>query len=551
MSAYLRMLLLDRLAAFKPGSYAKEKQSKFVAVLKVVGLALLILYLYGTVVFLEYMMFRMLNGIGQGQAVLGFALLASTLLYLIAGFFHINGLLFFGKDTNFLAGMPLTSRSILTGKMLMVMVENALESLLICAPVIILYGLSSGAGFAYYLKSVLVFAVVPVLPLTVGMILSFLLIRISRLWKRREGMTTILALGLFIGIVVGEMSLMKVSEEEITQWLLSLLIGRGSLTSILLQKMPWLQWALDGMVTAGAAGWLKLGLFVLVSLVIAALAVWLLGGSYMKLAVRQAEAIGQVNRGKKRSLGKEGERSPKIALLWQEVRDVLTIPVYATNCLIGMIAMPLMLVVMAVAAGEGIDFVDLSGALKLVPKGAYLAVATAVFATLGMMGQAPSTSVSREGKCHELRKTYPVSGRVQLHAKVNMGVVFHMVGAVLLLVIACVLLPNFWQQNVLAFLCVLPFAYLYSLAGVLMDALHPKLDWKTETQAVKENFSVLLCMLVALALTALLVGAFILLMKWGLGWYVSFVAVLLLTILLDGLLLFWLDRGGEKSYYAH
>ena len=235
MAAYLRMLMQNRLAAFKPGSYAKEGKSKVVAVLKVVGFALLMLLLYGSIAFIEYMLFDLLHTVGQGKAVIGLALLACSTITLLYGFFHVNGTLFFSKDTPFLSALPIRSHTVLTGKMLSVAVGEAGVSLLFCAPLVICYGIASGAGVAYYLKSLIAFALVPELPLVIAMVLSFLLIRVSALWKRREGMTTILTFVFLIGILAAEFSLQTISEDEITKWLLSLLVGRQSLANLLLR----------------------------------------------------------------------------------------------------------------------------------------------------------------------------------------------------------------------------------------------------------------------------------------------------------------------------
>ncbi|MBR2924466.1 MAG: hypothetical protein IKC28_05495 [Clostridia bacterium] len=551
MAAYLRLLIQNRLAAFKPGSYTKDGKSKLIAVLKVIGFGLLMLLLYGSIAFMEYMLFDLLNGIGQGKAVVGLALLGCTMVTLFYGFFHVNGSLFFSKDTSFLAAMPLRSRTVLTGKMLSIAAGEAGVSLLFCAPLVIGYGIASHAGIAYYLKNFLTFALLPVLPLTVAMLLSFVLIRISALWKRREGVTTILAFVVFAGIMAAEFGLTKLSDEDITKWLLSMLVGKESLAGLLLQKLPWLQWANDGILTAGVNGWALLGLFALVSLAVAAAAVLLMGGGYMKLAIRQSEAIGQVNRGRKRGKESIGERKPVVALMWQEVRDVLTTPVYATNSLFGMIVTPLMICLAMFSSGKVSEFVELREALNLVPRGAYLAVATGVLGLMGTMCMAASSSVSREGKCHEIRKTYPVSGAMQLRAKVYMGIVFHGAGVMVMAVLLCVLLPDFLMENIMAAVCALPLAFLFSIAGVIVDAHHPKLNWKTETEAIKQNFNTMIGMLLGLVLMALLVGAFVLLMKWGMGWYSAFMVVIGLSLVLNALAFGWLNSRSGKAYLAH
>lgn len=551
MAAYLRLLIRDRLAVFRPGSKNGGKR-KALQALKVVGITLAVLLLYGSVAFMEYMLFYFLNGLGQGDLVLSLALLGCTLVTLIYGFFHVNGKLFFSRDTSFLASLPLTSRTVLTGKMIMTALGEAGVALGFAAPLVISYGVAKHMGVLFYLKSLVVYAVVPLLPLTVAMLLSFLLIRVSALWKRREGVTTLISFALFALIMLGEFAMQGVEEEELVNWLMRMLVGQSSVTRLLLRNMPWLQWAHNGLLDNSLAGWGQLGLYLLLSVGVFAVAILLLGGGYMKLAIRQEESIRRVNSAKKRLFNRsEGEHSPMAALFWQEIKDVLSVPVYATNCLIGMASLPLIVAMMlGMLAKEG-NLGELTALMDLIPRGAYLAAATSLMGMVGVMSEAASTAVSREGVRHEMRKTYPLSGGQQLRAKVYMGVFFHMIGTVVTAVLALVLMPDFWPETLLAFVCSAAIAMLLSLLSVIVDAYHPRLNWKTETEAVKQNTNALLTMLLALVVVAVLVGAYLLCMKLSMGWFGSFAAVMVLVLLLDVLMFLWLDRGAAKAYYAH
>ena len=240
-----------------------------------------------------------------------------------------------------------------------------------------------------------------------------------------------------------------------------------------------------------------------------------------------------------------------VALLWQEVRDVLTVPAYATNSLTGMIVFPLMLCLALFSSGETGGLQEIKKMLAMVPSGAYLAVVTGILGLMGSMCMAASTAVSREGKCHELRKTYPVSGAVQLRAKVYMGMVFNVIGMVVMVIILCVVLPEFWTETLLAALCALPLAFLLSITSVIVDAHFPKLNWKTEIEAVKQNMNAMIGMLLSMVLIALLVGAFVLLMKWGMGWTVSLAVAVAFALLLDVLAILWLNHFAANSYLAH
>ena len=552
MGAYLRLLIRDRLAAFRIGGNQKAGKNKFLGVLKVVGITLAVLVLYASVAMMEYFLFDLLHSMGQGELALSVAMLGCTLVTLIYGFFHVNGKLFFSRDTSFLASLPLTSRTILTGKMFMTAVGEAGVSLLFAAPLVVCYGIANRMGILYYLKSLIVYATVPLVPLTIGMLLSFVLIRVSALWKRREGITTLISFALFIVIMIGEMGLQNMEDEEISKWLLSMLVGQRSVTQFLLRNLPWLGWAHNGIITEGIAGFGQLALYLAVSLGVIAVAILLLGGGYMKLAIRQEESIRRANSQKKRLFkGGDQERKPMVALFWQEVKDVITVPVYATNCLIGMVALPIMVaMIVAMLAKEG-NLGELSALADVIPVGAFLAGATGLFGLVGGMCEAASTAVSREGARHEMRKTYPISGGQHLRAKVGMGVFYHLIGVVVIAVVLIAILPSFWMYTLLAAVCSVAPALLLSLLSVIMDAYRPRLSWKTETEAVKQNTNALISMLLSFVAVALLVAVYLLCLHLQLGWIGGFAVVMTLCIGMDALLLLWLDRGAAKAYFAH
>ncbi len=552
MAAYLQMLIRERLSVLRFGTGKGNSKSMPLAALKVIGITLAVLFLYGSIAFMEYLLFDLLHTMGQDELALSITLLGCTMVTLIYGFFHVNGKLFFSRDTSFLAALPLTSRTVLTGKIFMTAIGEAGVSLAFAAPLVVCYGVANRMGVLFYLKSVAAYAFAPLIPLAVATILSFVLIRVSALWKRREGITTLISFGVFALIMVGEFALQGMEEEEITKWLLRVLVGRRSITQLLLRNLPWLGWAHNGLITDGLAGIGWLALYAALSVGVVALVVLVLGGGYMKLAVRQEESIRRANSGKKRLFRNgDNERSPMTAMFWQEVKDVISVPVYATNCLIGMLTMPIIIaMVLGMLVKEG-ELAELTALADMIPAGAFLAIATGVMGLVGAMSEAASTAVSREGARHEMRKTYPLSGGQQLRAKVYMGVFFHMIGVVVISILAIVVLPDYWMQTLLAAVCSAAPALLLNLLSVIMDACHPRLNWKTETEAVKQNTNALISMLLSLVAIALLVGGYVLCMQLGLGWLISFAVVLALCIGLDALLLLWLNRGAAKAYYVH
>ncbi len=84
--------------------------------------------------------------------------------------------------------------------------------------------------------------------------------------------------------------------------------------------------------------------------------------------------------------------------------------------------------------------------------------------------------------------------------------------------------------------------------SLLLDVYHPKLKWKTETEAVKQSMNAMISMFGGMILIAVLVGAAVLLTLWG--WPVSAAlgADVVLLALLDAALWMVLSRRASITY---
>ena len=555
MLAYLRVQFLHKLRGFTFNQSGK-KAGKGKTILAALGMTVLMLYLYGVLVFLEYMVFDTLTSMPllslmkPEYVLLVAVLLASTLLTLIYGFFSVNAQLFFSDDVAGVAALPLSGRSVLTVRMISAWVSDALLTLLAVLPLAVMISLKFGFDALLYVKLIVICACVPLIPLTVDMLLSFLLIRISGLWKRREGITVIATFLLMFLVIGGELMLSGMEEEELSQMMISLLIGEKSIVNVLLANYPPLQWAADGLMKTGADAWLSIGLFVLVSVAVFAVAIWLLGNRYLPLAVKQSEIRTSLNKGERKMKGGE-ERSPRKALLMQELREIFTVPAYVTNGLAGVIMIPLMLVAMGVAlaqTGEIGEFLD------VVSRYLNNEIMFAIVAGLGIFASSisiASTSVSREGATHEIRKTFPISGLDHLLPKLWTGMIINSIALVVVDVAAIVVLPKFWLGTLLGFLVAQIANFALNALSLSFDAAHPKLNWKTEQEAMKSNFNTMIVFLESLALIGLMAGVVFGVVKLGGTFATGLLAASLLAAGMAVLSWMLLSRKAAKDYFLN
>jgi hypothetical protein len=85
-----------------------------------------------------------------------------------------------------------------------------------------------------------------------------------------------------------------------------------------------------------------------------------------------------------------------------------------------------------------------------------------------------------------------------------------------------VIFPKFAVHAVLAFILCVLFSYVNSVLALNRDIRKPRLDWVTEQEAVKQNFGVLISMLISWGILIALAGVTYLLITWGLGMYAVF-----------------------------
>ena len=218
MLAYWKLLMRDRLMALRPGGRRREGQAAWKAMLGWTGMAVLVVLLFAMAVLFEMVMYDQAKAMGEPQAVIALAFLACTLMTLIYSFFYVISLLFFGRDSAFVGALPIPSRGVLLAKLATVLAGETGLTVLVCLPLLIRYGVETGAAADYYVRSLLGTLFVPGIPVAVTTLLAFALIRISALWKRREGVTTVMTFVLVAAIVGAEMSInMNMDEGELAQ----------------------------------------------------------------------------------------------------------------------------------------------------------------------------------------------------------------------------------------------------------------------------------------------------------------------------------------------
>lgn len=550
MIPYLKVLIRQRIAAWNPLTMASVKKSKGKAIANFTIIVLSMLLLYAMLVVLEYYMFQAFTQIGEPEMMLALTAVLCTLMTIVTSFFYVFSELFFSKDVSFVSSLPISSREILTAKLLRIWLGEAGIALLICLPVVVLYGIAQAAGAGYYLKAVLLVPFIPMAPLAVITLLSFALIRISSLWKRREALTVLMSMVFMVAIIWVEMRFsFSAQENSMSAAILQTVLQQKTMLDMVAGLYPPVQWYAGSLTQSGfgaLANWFGFAAFNAAVLAAVAAAV---GGVYQRFAIRQNEALTRMNASAKMRVDRHGMRSPFRALFRREIREVFIVPTYAMNCLSTAVVFPVIAVVMMITANTAnSELADLPEMLRLIPAPMMTAIIIAIFAFSGGMNMAASTAVSREGVRHEFFRTLPVKPQTQMLAKVSMGMVVNLIGVVPIAAIIFAILPAFRTQITIAFLCSLLFTFANAVGGLMVDTAHPKFGWKNETEAIKQNGMAALSMFGGMGFIAACGGAYYGLSVLGLSGTLTLVVICAAVLLIDGLLFLRLLGKASKTY---
>ncbi len=559
----VRVNLQNLLGGLKGGSFRKSGgKLDWLRIFTYLAAGLGILLGAAGIIWLEYELYQGLTFVGgkihtvipwmQGNLGImlpALALLLSMLTTVVFSLFHTLSAMYFNKDTAAKAYLPVSGRAIMAAKWAEIYVTEVLFSIAFLLPAVILYGMDVGGNALYYLRAVTILLVSPLYPLTISLVLSSLLARVTGLTRHKEMWAVLGTIVLLVVVLTLEMNVMPGMEDVSTIQLVGMLIAPESLLNRIIGAFPPVLWAVEG-IKGSMAQWL---LFLGVGVGAAALAVALLGGGYLHVCLKQTEqGTRSAKRRAKREKGDYRQRSPLMALFLRELNEVFKVPVYLLNGVMGELIMPIMLVSMYVGisqSGEGATVMTaLRELLEVVSPVDIMLIAAGLLSFMCFIMPLTSTAVSREGGRMPISRMIPVPARTQLLAKMLPGLALNLLSSVLLAVALGVFLgasfaPWLLGAVVLANLL----SYATNTVCLTIDAMRPILHWKNETQVMKRNMNQVLGMLVDIVLLALPAVPPFFLLSQGPWVRLAVVAAILLVECALGLALL---RGVAEKRYA-
>jgi hypothetical protein len=426
------------------------------------------------------------------------------------GIFYSQNVLYFANDIESLLPLPFKQSHILGAKFTVALFYEYFTEAILLLPLFIVYGAKSNGTFLYYFYGLILFLILPIIPLSIASFIIMIIMSFTNVGKHKDklkilGGIAAMLLAVSINIWMQKIGMSTSNPEEMLRMLRS---GNNSLILVSNKIFPGSSIAAKALVLSSSfQGFINMLLFL--GITVAIILIFLAFGE--KLYFKGVVGISEISSKRKELTVKElkksvSQNSSIKALTIKELKILFRTPIYFMNCILMNFLWPVFILIPIFTQPEMMNNIEEVSILARDPKfiGLIIGISLAASLFLSSSNGITSTAISREGKNLFIIKYIPVSYTIQLTAKLLSGIIMSTISIVMMLLVAVILIkPPVYLPIIILFLS-LPAIVFISIVGILIDLNFPKLNWDNEVKAVKQNFNVVITLLIGVIIAAVI-----------------------------------------------
>lgn len=457
---------------------------------KVILYILLGAYLMGIFAFLSYGLISTLKQANQESMFIGIFLLGLALLTIIQSIISSTNVFYFSKDIEYILPLPLKSKEILISKLNVILITEYIMEIIFAVTPITIYGIITLQGPMFYIISLLVLIVFPIIPILIATFIIMIIMSFSRRFKNKDRFRLIAPLIGIILAVIMSFSLSgttNYSEED----LLNSLKQANSMVEMVSDNLPIIKPAINAIVNSSFVEFLKLLGITLILYI-----VFILIGNKIYFRGVIGNLSSGTKKGKEVKLKKIKTNSIGKSYIIKEFKVLLKNPIFFIQCVLPSVLMPIIFLGIFIVtlntnnSQEALnEFKSVLGIYIETPIGLAIIISVTEFLT-SMLYIAP-TVISRDGQNAIFMKYIPISYYKQLIYKGIPNIFFGTITSTIVIAFIYILAKPSLLFLLTVFIINLILLILQTLLMELVDLRKPKLEWTTEYAVVKQNLNLL------------------------------------------------------------
>lgn len=469
-----------------------SKSSKFVTAILVVAV---IGYVMGVLGLLSYEMISALIQIRQEELFISFSLLFICIFTLFRTIITSINVLYFSKDVEFLLPMPIAPIKIVFSKFNLMLISNYITELIMLGIPYVIYWYLLKLEAIFLLYSVLIFLVIPMIPMLISGIIIVFIMRFTSFLKNKDVVQYISVI-VTIAIVFA-MQMLSVSSNNVTSFVLAnKIVEINGYSSVISKYFFTVKQAVTVLNVSRSSDVFKnLGLLYVESIGSYLIVIFLISKMYLKSALKTSVSGVKCKKMKIKKLNKRAVGTTYIA---KEFKLLYRTPVYLFQCVLPSFIFPILFSIpifeqLRQSGNAQLTIMDFKEPIiEVLNNGFGVGVLLVVINFLYMFNFMSVTSISREGENALFMKYIPIPLSRQYKYKAIPGIIINFVPVIYVLVLLNFLFSGinwilYLEIFFIAFLCNIVVNYF----SVMIDVLRPKLHWSSEYAVVKQNMNML------------------------------------------------------------
>lgn len=492
-----------------------------------------------------YLLNDILKVYDLSELILSFVLPLGAITTIIFGVFSITSVFYFNKDSESLLPLPIKSSELLMSKFIASLISEYFILIMFIFPVIIGVGIGVNASLLYYLYSLIIFILMPIIPSIIMAIIIMLANKIFNFGKKKDLFMYVMTGLILIFSFAYSFGLEVILSSEEDSALFDLLSGdsKGYLnfTKLLFPLFNSATYSLvhykEFLGLASIMTFIGLNILFIVVLYFVGDKLYVKGltkdGGRKQNKKEKTDTIYR-----KSSTGVIGE------LIKKEWISIKRTPIFMLNTVISNLIFPVIFIGSFLLGMGNESDLNLADFINFSSSGVFVIV-IGILILFCSMANAASSAISREGNSAYVMKIIPISYKKQMDAKVYFSTIIDVIALIMLEIAAFVFIKlplNYLLINIPIIIALLIINYI----SLILDLRKPKLDWMEESEAVKQNFNVFLSMLISLIISGLIIALGVASMDSNINIYLMFalisVILLLVYILINVLVKKYQDK---------
>ena len=257
------------------GDSNRRKKKKLSRIGSIILFTFLALYMTGITTLGSLTFYDILSPLGLQSMLVSLFLSAGVVLVFLFGILYVISIFYFASDVEKILPLPLRAEEIIGAKLLVTAAYEYIYLAILILPALLVYGIRSGVGPLFYLYTIIVFLILPVVPLCFASLLSMIVMRFTKFARNKDRFSMVsglLVMVLALAFVFSTQSMATLSSGDfagllskgagdIAQLTSSIFPGTGLAAAALADPTGWLAAGRLGLLILIAAGVLAVTMF--------------------------------------------------------------------------------------------------------------------------------------------------------------------------------------------------------------------------------------------------------------------------------------------------